>query len=158
MIFLVSAVNSIFDTDSTPIITFISFAVFYAVSDMPLRPSYVVLVINYYSIIAASLQFFFIRGIIWLIGGAVSMKRVQVERHESRIQLLEPNIFNKIFKEYLLQPEIEKKESKEESESKDNEQKEPHLRIKNLNANWNSNVCLTFWSIFYLLGRCEVKI
>jgi hypothetical protein len=49
MIFIVSAINSILDTDSTPIITFISISVFYSVSDLPLRPSYIVLVVNYYS-------------------------------------------------------------------------------------------------------------
>jgi hypothetical protein len=77
-VFAIHGLNGIFDTDFPPLLTFFSTAIFCAVTDKPLNPKYIVLVTSYYWIISLNLQYFFIRGLIFLIGAFVSLRRVQV--------------------------------------------------------------------------------
>jgi hypothetical protein len=75
---VIHGLNEIFDTDFPPLLTFFSIAIFTTLTNKPLNPKYIMLIISYYWIVALNLQNFCIRGMIFLIGGLVSLKRVQV--------------------------------------------------------------------------------
>jgi hypothetical protein len=115
-IFTVNGLNGIFDTDMPPLITYISIAVFYAFTDKPVEPKYIVIVTSYYWILGANMQYFFIRALMYLVGGVVSLKRVQ---------------------EYLQQTEILEKKTKAYSD-------DIHfVRVENVNASFKQ-VCHRF--------------
>ncbi len=77
-LFTVNALNGLFDTDFPPLVTYVSISVFIAITSRPINPTYVVLVTSYYWLVVTNLIYFFMRGLIFLIGGVVSLRRVQV--------------------------------------------------------------------------------
>nr|UOU03343.1 ATP-binding cassette subfamily C4-4-2 [Brachionus rubens] len=77
LLYVVSVFNGIVDLILPSLITFTSVTFFIFFTNRPLIPSYIVLAMSFYMRISQSMGFFFIKALTFLIGGKVSLKRME---------------------------------------------------------------------------------
>jgi hypothetical protein len=75
---MVRAINSSIDLDFGSLINYASVATFIFLANKPLLPKYVIFSISYYSRLCATVGFFFVRSLTYLIAAKVSLRRIKV--------------------------------------------------------------------------------
>ena len=74
----ITGVNSLLENDCSCLITYISVAFLVNLTKVPLKSSYIVFAIGFYSRLCSNLGYFLSRVIIMTIGGLISMRRFEV--------------------------------------------------------------------------------